>query len=278
MNRKEHWEAAYADGPSEVSWYQPRPEISLELIGATGASLEAAILDVGGGASTLVDCLLDAGRLSVAVLDISASALAQARTRLAARASLVTWFEADVTKFDPPSRFAVWHDRAVFHFLTAPEDRRAYVDTLMRALQPGGDVIIATFAPDGPLKCSGLEIVRYDEASIAAELGAAFVLRESRRETHRTPWQTVGGITVHEGRHLACGSVFNDDHGVGAAERIWNGFGIRIRIPLPIDHEEILVAPWRKVDLCEPDVAIRSQRDGGGIPGVEIARKKYSAS
>jgi SAM-dependent methyltransferase len=134
--------------------------------------------------------LLDAGYSSLAVLDLSGAALGHARTRLGERATAVEWFEADVTSFQPPRRFAVWHDRAVFHFLTNPVERRGYVSTLLRTLQPGGHVVIATFAPDGPPKCSGLEVVRYDEASITTELGPSFALRESRRETHTTPWET----------------------------------------------------------------------------------------
>ena len=203
MTRQQHWEAAYqADGPTDVSWYQPRPELSLALIAATGVAKEASIIDVGGGASTLVDGLLDAGYSSLAVLDLSGIALAHARSRLGERAAAVEWFHADVTSFQPPRRFAVWHDRAVFHFLTDPADRRSYVSTLLRALQPGGHVIISTFAPDGPPKCSGLDVVRYDEASITAELGPVLALRESRRETHRTPWQTEQRFIYFRLQHL----------------------------------------------------------------------------
>jgi SAM-dependent methyltransferase len=204
MTRQQHWEAAYqTDGPTDVSWYQPRPALSLELIAATGAARDAGIIDVGGGASTLTDCLLDAGYTSLAVLDLSGVALGQARSRLGQRATAVQWFEADVTSFQPPHRFAVWHDRAVFHFLTEPLDRRGYVSTLRRALQPGGHIIIATFALDGPAKCSGLEVIRYDEASIATELGPSFALRESRRETHTTPWRTEQRFIYFRFQHLA---------------------------------------------------------------------------
>ena len=190
MSRKQHWEAAYQDGPGDVSWFQVRPSVSLELIAAAGIPLDGGIIDVGGGASTLADSLLDAGYSRVGVLDVSASALGYARARLGERAARVEWFEADVTTFAPPHRFNLWHDRAVFHFLTSPSDRRSYVSALKRTLDPGGHVIISTFALDGPPKCSGLEIVRYDEASIIAELGVDFRLIETRRETHTTPWNT----------------------------------------------------------------------------------------
>jgi hypothetical protein len=173
-----------------VSWYQRRPEVSLALIAAAGLSKDAGIIDVGGGSSVLVDCLLDAGYTGVAVLDLSGIALNRSRARLGARASQVEWFPADVTMFKPPHRFGLWHDRAVFHFLTAHDDRRGYVATLRQTLEPGGRVIIATFAFDGPPICSGLDVVRYDEQSILAELGTEFRLQEVRRETHVTPWDS----------------------------------------------------------------------------------------
>jgi SAM-dependent methyltransferase len=191
MNRQEHWDQVYrTKGPQEVSWYQRRPDLSLALIADSGIGKDDGIIDVGGSASTLVDCLLEAGYERLAVLDLSAAALAQARARLGARAAGIEWFEADVTTFDPPHRFGLWHDRAVFHFLTEAEDRRKYVSALRRTLQPGGTVIIATFARDGPPQCSGLDVVRYDEPAILAELGVEFSLREVRRETHMTPWES----------------------------------------------------------------------------------------
>ena len=191
MNRQEHWNQVYeTKGPLDVSWYQRRPEVSLALIAAAGVSKDAGIIDVGGGTSVLVDCLLDAGYARLAVLDVSGAALSQSRIRLGARSAAVEWFEADVTTFMSPHRFSLWHDRAVFHFLTAADDRRGYVATLRQTLQPGGTVIIATFALDGPPKCSGLDIVRYDEPSILAELGPEFRLQEVRRETHVTPWES----------------------------------------------------------------------------------------
>jgi SAM-dependent methyltransferase len=191
MNRKKHWNQVYeTKAPDDVSWFQTRPGISLSLIEAAGSRKDEGIIDVGGGASVLVDCLLDAGFNKVAVLDISAAALARSRERLGARAGLVEWFNADVTAFNPPRQFKLWHDRAVFHFLTDKGDREKYVQALKRALVPDGHVIIATFAIDGPLKCSGLEVARYDAPLICAELGPDFRLLEQVDETHTTPWDT----------------------------------------------------------------------------------------
>ncbi len=188
MDRRDHWNRVYQTKSSDsVSWYQQRPDISLELIAASGVDKDAGIIDVGGGASVLVDHLLELGYTNLAVLDLSAAALSVSRSRVGARAAAVEWFEADVTSFEPPRRYALWHDRAVFHFLTDAGDRARYVATLHKTLKPNGTVIIATFAPDGPPKCSGLDVVRYDEHSIVAELGAGFQLHEVRRETHVTP-------------------------------------------------------------------------------------------
>lgn len=191
MNRKQHWEEVYETKlPDEVSWFQQRPELSLRMIGAMNLGKADGIIDVGGGASVLVDFLLDEGYENLTVLDISAAALARARQRLGERAAKVKWIEADVTAFQSPAMLALWHDRAVFHFLTAAADRGAYVRTLRQALRPGGHVIIATFAADGPTRCSGLEVARYDPPGICAQLGAGFELQEEVREVHRTPWQT----------------------------------------------------------------------------------------
>jgi SAM-dependent methyltransferase len=188
MDRRDHWNRVYQTrAPESVSWYQQRPDISLELIAASGIARDAGIIDVGGGTSVLVDHLLELGYTNLAVLDLSGAALDVSRSRLGAWAAAVEWFEADVTSFEPPHRYALWHDRAVLHFLTDTEDRARYVTTLRKALQPNGTVIIATFAPDGPPKCSGLDVVRYDEHSIVAALGAGFQLHEVRRETHVTP-------------------------------------------------------------------------------------------
>ncbi|MCS6849219.1 MAG: class I SAM-dependent methyltransferase [Anaerolineae bacterium] len=191
MSRKAHWDQVYrTKGPQDVSWYQRRPDLSLALIAASGVSKDAGIIDVGGGASTLVDFLLDEGYTGLAVLDVSGVALSYSRLRLGARAAAVEWFEADVTSFTPPRRFGLWHDRAVLHFLTSADDRRAYFATLRRTLQASGAVVISTFALDGPPKCSGLDVVRYDERAIQAELGAEFQLQEVRCETHIAPWKS----------------------------------------------------------------------------------------
>ncbi len=191
MNRKEHWNQVYqTKAPDDVSWFQKRPDISLELIETSGVGKEQGVIDVGGGASALVDFLLDARFKRLAVLDISAAALALAKQRLGARAGNVEWFEADVTMFNPPHQFNLWHDRAVFHFLTDKADRQKYVETLKRTLTPDGHVIIASFAIDGPLKCSGLKVCRYDAPGISSELGDEFRPLEQMDEAHLTPWNT----------------------------------------------------------------------------------------
>lgn len=191
MSRKEHWQHVYqTKDPTDVSWFQSQPALSLRLIANAGLEKNQSIIDVGGGASVLVGCLLGAGFQHVAVLDISADALNHAKQRLGARADAVEWFEADVTGFIPPRQYDLWHDRAVFHFLTDKTDRQKYVQTLQRTLTPNGHVIIATFAIDGPLKCSGLDVCRYVAADICTELGAGFELREQVNETHVTPWNT----------------------------------------------------------------------------------------
>ena len=191
MNPKEHWEQVYqTKAVDDVSWYQVRPAVSLKLIEDSGVGKDEAIIDVGGGASVLVDFLLEAGFHRLAVLDISETALERARQRLGAAAAQVEWIQADVTHFDPARRFNLWHDRAVFHFLTNKDDRQHYLETSKRTVFPHGHVIIASFAIDGPTKCSGLEVVRYDAASICAELGEDFQLVEQVDETHTTPWET----------------------------------------------------------------------------------------
>jgi trans-aconitate methyltransferase len=188
MERKQHWETVYQQKqPDEVSWFQTHPEYSLELIHATGMAKNQPVIDVGGGASRLVDKLLEAGYQDVSVLDIAAAALAHAGNRLGERATQVTWLESDVTAFAPPRQYALWHDRAVFHFLTDAGDRAKYLAVLHRAILPGGHVIIATFAPDGPDKCSNLPVERYDAEKFQATLGKGFRLLETRSEAHRTP-------------------------------------------------------------------------------------------
>jgi len=189
MRSKDHWEKVYSTKPADtVSWFQPHAELSLGLILDTGVGRDASIIDVGGGASTLVDDLLANGFTDVTVLDLSAAALAEARRRLGSRAAEVQWIEADITRADLPSgRYDVWHDRAVFHFLTDPGDRDAYVRTVFRAVKPGGHVIVATFAEDGPDQCSGLPVVRYRPDELHAEFGEAFRLLDHRKEEHHTP-------------------------------------------------------------------------------------------
>lgn len=188
MDSRQHWEHIHRTrAPEEVSWYQPRPQISLELIAASGIGKDAPILDVGGGASRLVDHLLEAGYTRPAVLDIAPAALQQARQRLGVRAKQVEWFEADVTDFAPPHTFQLWHDRALFHFLTGVEEQQRYVATLERTLAPGGRAILATFARHGPEQCSGLPVARYDATGIMPVLGDHWRLLEQRDEFHRTP-------------------------------------------------------------------------------------------
>jgi len=185
---KQHWEKVYADKtPLDVSWYQKEPAVSLRLIAQCGLARDAAIIDVGGGASLLVDRLLDAGYSRLTVLDISARALEFARARLGTRARQVQWVEADITRYAPGCSYALWHDRAVFHFLTKAGDRRRYLQTLERALPPGGHLVLAAFAIGGPARCSGLDIVQYDAARLSAELGTQFRLLDEVAEVHLTP-------------------------------------------------------------------------------------------
>jgi trans-aconitate methyltransferase len=188
MNTRDHWETAYSTRPAnEQSWFQAKPERSLAMIRRTGAGPASPIIDVGGGASNLVDFLLDEAYRDLTVLDISATAVNEARQRLGDRASRVQWLQQDVLTFVPPRQYAVWHDRAVFHFLTGEQDRRLYIDVLRCALQMGGQLVIAAFAPDGPTKCSGLEVMRHDAASLGLVLGDDFRLEEEATEDHVTP-------------------------------------------------------------------------------------------
>jgi trans-aconitate methyltransferase len=159
----------------------------LELIAAADLPVDAPIIDVGGGASVLVDCLLAQGRSALSVLDVSAAALANARKRLGANATKVQWIEADVREFEPTQRYALWHDRAVFHFLTDPADRAAYKAVLRRSLKPRAHAVVATFALDGPARCSGLDVAHYDAVTLHAQFGDDFEMLDSRRETHITP-------------------------------------------------------------------------------------------
>ncbi len=188
-SRRAHWESVYTEkGEDEVSWFQETPAPSLELIAQVGAIPASAIIDVGGGASRLVDDLIDRGFEDVTVLDLSEAALAAAEARLGSYAAQVHWIVADATVWEPQSSYDIWHDRAAFHFLTEERDRAAYVARLERGLKIGGYAIIATFALDGPERCSGLPIVRYDPASLGQTLGRGFHLVDSRRHAHATPW------------------------------------------------------------------------------------------
>jgi ubiquinone/menaquinone biosynthesis C-methylase UbiE len=192
MQVKEHWENVYSTKPSTgVSWFQPHAEQSLRFISETGAPLNAPMIDVGGGASTLTDDLLERGYSGITVLDLSSSALAMSKKRIGERSSRVTWIEADITKVELPVHgFELWHDRAVFHFLTSPVDRRAYVEQVHRAVKPGGHIIIATFAEDGPTQCSGLPVMRYKPNELHDEFGSSFELIRHSNEIHRTPFDT----------------------------------------------------------------------------------------
>lgn len=191
MDRKTHWDRVYdSNADDEVSWYEPTPEASLARIRACDLPPDAAILDVGGGTSRLVEALSEAGFRDLAVLDVSAAALSRARERFAGEAA-VEWIEADVTEFVPARPYDLWHDRAAFHFLTDAADREAYGRVASRAVRPGGWLVIATFALDGPTRCSGLDVERHDGASIGRALGPCFRLVDGHAVEHVTPAGTV---------------------------------------------------------------------------------------
>lgn len=193
MNRKAHWENVYATkAPDAVSWYRPHLERSLELIVRAAPDPSAAILDVGGGESTLVDDLLARGYKNITVLDISQTALDVAKKRLGAAADRVAWLVADITEASLPMQaYDVWHDRAVFHFLTEEAQRAAYLRQVLRAVKPGGHVIVSTFGPEGPTRCSGLDVIRYDAQTLHDQFGQPFQLIESFQELHETPFGTA---------------------------------------------------------------------------------------
>ncbi len=183
-----HWESTYATkGTDEVSWYEPRPQLSLELIQATGVDHNAGILDVGGGASSLAAQLLGLGYTDLAVADISQAALAHAKAELGSDAARVTWIEADVRTYDFRRGYDVWHDRAVFHFMVNAADREGYLEVLRRTLRPGGHLLIATFGPQGPTQCSGLPVRRYSAQELQRVLGQDFELVSSSLAAHSTP-------------------------------------------------------------------------------------------
>lgn len=183
-----HWESVHSTrGETEVSWFQASPDPSLDLIERAGVGPSASVIDVGGGASRLVDALLDRGFGSIAVLDLSPAALARSRARLGTRAAAVDWIVADATTWTPPATYDLWHDRAAFHFLTEAPQRAAYVERLRSALRSGGHAIVATFALDGPERCSGLPVVRYDGETLARTLGPGFERLATVSDLHRTP-------------------------------------------------------------------------------------------
>ena len=186
--RSDHWERVYSNKETtELSWYQPRAEVSLRLIAQTGVQSDDPILDAGGGASTLVDSLQEQGFCDITVLDISATALERAKARMGDSAKSVHWVTADVTAFSPTRRYALWHDRAVFHFLVEPHDRERYLDAMLAALQPQGHLVLSTFGPDGPLRCSELEICRYGIEQLQELFDAHFELQQHELHDHVTP-------------------------------------------------------------------------------------------
>jgi SAM-dependent methyltransferase len=188
VQKRAHWEAVYLTKPADsVSWFQPHPGPSLEALEALELPAGASLIDVGGGASTLVDVLLQRGWTDLSVLDISRAALDVVKARLGDQAAGIDWLVADATSWTPDRTYDVWHDRALFHFLTQESHRKAYRHALECAVGQFGHVIIATFAPDGPERCSGLPVLRYDEQSLAKELGPNFRLRDHWREEHHSP-------------------------------------------------------------------------------------------
>lgn len=197
MSLAEHWEQVYrTKAPEALSWHAPHLQTSLEWIERAAPDRTAAILDVGGGMATLAPDLLSKGYANLTVLDLSPTAIERARLTVSSQcgdaAAHIRWLVGDVTTVElPPAAFDVWHDRAVFHFLTKPEERAAYVQQMEWALKPGGQVVIATFAPSGPERCSGLPTCRYDAASLAREFGPGFALERSAEVDHRTPWGAV---------------------------------------------------------------------------------------
>ena len=189
---RDHWTGVYEEkSPTDVSWYQPEPKSSLRALDRFGARSSASFIDVGGGASTLVDALLDSGWRDVTVLDIAASALKAAKDRLGEHAAKVHWEVADITQWQPSRRYDVWHDRAVFHFLTQREQRTTYIRQVTSAVKPGGHILIGTFGLEGPERCSGLDVMRYDAESLHREFGSSFHLLESFHELHETPFGTT---------------------------------------------------------------------------------------
>ncbi|TAN52537.1 MAG: class I SAM-dependent methyltransferase [Methylococcaceae bacterium] len=199
MHPKDHWEQVYAARSTDrLGWYKPHLQTSLRWIEEIGLAMDDPIIDVGGGAATLVDDLLDEGYRAITVLDLSRAALSAVKARLGGKAERVTWLEGDIASVDlPAQRYALWHDRAVLHFLTAPEQQRAYREQLLKALKPDGHVIIGTFAPEAPPRCSGLPVQRYSLEQLQSALGREFALKRDHKELHVTP----GGV---EQMYLYC--------------------------------------------------------------------------
>jgi SAM-dependent methyltransferase len=193
VDAKTHWEKVYTTkSPDAVSWYRTHLETSLALIDRAVDARSASIIDVGGGESTLVDDLLLRGYKKITVLDLSPTAIDLTKSRLGSAAEQVHWLVADITEIElEPRAYDLWHDRAVFHFLTAPDQRTAYIRQVARSVKPGGHIIVSAFGPEGPTKCSGLEVMRYDAESLHREFGARFRLVESSTELHRTPFETT---------------------------------------------------------------------------------------
>jgi SAM-dependent methyltransferase len=204
MSRRDHWNTVYTTkGEQQTAWFEALPALSLQMMEAAGLTPETCVIDVGGGDSRLVDLLVAQGLHCLAVLDVSGTALRRAQARLGTAASTVAWIEADVTtdwSFKPVD---IWHDRAVFHFLTEPEDRRRYLSRLDRTLKRGGSAIMATFALDGPDRCSGLPVVRYSPETLATGLGPDFELVEHLPHIHQTPWGNSQSFQYSRFRHLS---------------------------------------------------------------------------
>ena len=191
MGRKEHWQQVFTSkGERDVSWFEALPATSLQMMESAGLGPDTCVIDVGGGDSRLVDALASRGLDCVAVLDVSSASLQRAKARLGELAGAFTWIESDVTAAWSLEPMDIWHDRAVFHFLTTAEEREQYRAHLLQTVKPGGAVIIATFAPDGPDRCSGLPVARYSADALAAELGPELTLIEAVRHEHHTPWET----------------------------------------------------------------------------------------
>lgn len=191
MSSTEHWDAVYSKKTeAELSWHQDDPSVALELMKKAGLATTSSVIDIGAGTSRLMDRLLDLGLTDLSALDLSENALAAARARLGERGKSVKWIVADITRWEPTQTYDIWHDRAVFHFLVNPTDQIAYIQRLSRSVGPGGYAIMATFALDGPEKCSGFPVARYSPASLAETLGQAFSLVDHQFHLHETPWGT----------------------------------------------------------------------------------------